>query len=230
MNPDLVPSEIEGRVLREFVASSPAGFLMLDQKLHAVEVSPRWTSDWGGTRSSLLGRHLYVTYADLPSHIKAAHGRGLAGEVVSEVDDRFTWNGPEMRCTWQVRPWGNVKRGGGGIIIYVEDLRSASADIATKEHSTNEPSSGALQVSESTVMRAISLAQEGRATLQMLMAAYRENACTCARGHYEEHQAHRLECLANAAAPVIAHSEKAIRHLYLLEQWFNDVLASRLKS
>lgn len=230
MDPSSTHSEIEGRVLKDFVASAPAGFLMLDQNLHAVEVSPRWTSDWGSARSSLLGRHLYETYLDLPAHIKVAHGRALAGEVVNQADDRFTWNGLEIRCAWQVRPWGNVKRGEGGIIIYAEDLGSASADLGTKERLANEPGSQGLRVSERAVVRAISLAQEGRASLQMLMAAYRENTCTCAPGHYAEHLTHQLECLANATAPAIVHSEKAIRQLYLLEQWFHDVLESRKRS
>jgi hypothetical protein len=214
-----VPAEIEARVLTAFISSSPAGFLMLDHNLQSLEVSPRWTTDWEISRNEVLGKHLYETYSALPGHIISAHRRGLAGETISAFDDRFRMQGEDYHCAWQVRPWGNPGDGTGGIIIYAENLaapkHSAAGNRSDRRHSLRFPAHMRNDSPE------LSWARDGRLAAQDLLSSYREIACTCPPGHYDEHRAHQLDCRAHPSVPVIARAEQGIRQLVRLEQELN---------
>jgi hypothetical protein len=209
----LVPAEVEGHILSTFVSHSAAGFLMLDHKLHLMEVSPRWASDWDVRRDELVGKHHYEVYPDLPEHVVMAHRRGLAGETVSASDDRFIMKGEEYHCAWQVRPWGNPTRGSGGIIIYAENLAlSRRSSTSSGIQSGRPPAEAGAQAQE------LSWARDGRLATQDLLSTYREIACTCPPGHYDEHRSHSLECRAHPTVPVLRRAEQGIRNLVLLEQ------------
>jgi len=213
-------AEVQGRVLREFVANSPAGFLMLDHQLRHIEVSPRWAADWDQPRSELIGKHHYETHPDLPDHIKEAHRRALTGEVVGAAHDRFIVRGKEIRSHWEMRPWGDVKRREGGIIIYAENLERQSmapheraAERGMTAHVDPQP-----PLPAGDIVRCISLAQEGRGALQTLLSEYREIACTCGKEYYEEHRSHQLDCRAHPSVPLLVRAEHGVRQLFRLEQ------------
>jgi len=209
---------VQARVLRDFVANSPAGFLMLDHQLRNVEVSPRWAADWDQPRSELLGKHHYETHPDLPDHIKQSHRRALAGEVVRAAEDRFIVRGKEIRSAWEVRPWGNVGQGAGGIIIYAEQLaastRPAPHDQPTERGLTDPPPSS----TTGPTLRSVSLVHQGRGALQGLLSEYREIACTCGKEYYEKHRAHQLDCRAHPSVPLLVQAEKGVRQLFLVEE------------
>jgi len=227
-SPDEVSVEIQKRVLREFIASAPAGFLMLDHELRHVEVSPRWTADWGENRSDLLGVHHYEIHPDLPDHIRQAHRRALAGEVVFNPGDRFLLDGNEVCAAWEVRPWGDPKHEAGGIIIYAEDLTKKGRTSRLEAGQASEPTEPHAALSSSSmVSRALSWASYGRVALQTLLSGYREVACNCSAGYYERHRAHHRNCLAHATVPLIVRAEKAVRQLYMLEDFLGKDLTPK---
>jgi PAS domain S-box-containing protein len=219
---DPVPADVQARVLREFVASSPAGFLMLDHQLRHIEVSPRWMVDWGVTRSALLGKYHYATYPNLPDHIKDAHRRALAGEVVYTAYDRFMLNGREVRCAWEVRPWGKAGQDNGGILIYAEDLAEsrgfAAQGLAGNEGAAVEAELRRSRSAANGMSHGVLCSREGRSALQDLLSEYREIACTCEKGYYDKHRAHQVKCRAHASVPLISRAEQAIRQLLMLEE------------
>ena len=210
-----VPGDVLERILREFIASSPAGFLMLDQDLRHIEVSPRWVKDWGMDRSALLGKHHYEVHPDLPERIKEAHRRGLAGEVVYAERDAFVAGGRQIESSWKVIPWGDLPRGTGGIIIYAENKEAAESAVQS-EDSESEPNSGSdSAVGVQLLAQGLSWAREGREALQGLLSEYRETACNC--GAARSGGTHHPDCKGGASVPLMARGERAVRQLAALE-------------
>jgi PAS domain S-box-containing protein len=211
----VVPGDVQRRILREFIATSPAGFLMLDQDLRHVEVSPRWVKDWGKDRSELLGKHHYETNPDLPERIKEAHRRGLAGEVVYAERDSFMTGGRQIQASWKVMPWGDLPQGTGGIIIYAENQAGAGSAVE-EEGSASEPDSGSdSAVGVKLLSQGLSWAREGREALQRLLVEYREVACNC--GATRTGGAHHPDCKGSASVPLLVRGERAVRQLAALE-------------
>jgi hypothetical protein len=213
-----VAAEVEERVIRDFVATAPAPFLMLDHDLRQMEASPRWILEWGKDRSDLLGRHHYETLPDLPAHIKQAHSRALTGEVVSMAEDRFMMDGVEVRSSWSVRPWGLSGRKVGGLIIYAEDLNAKDRSALGSEPRQQAEPAPAHKTKTLGQTKALTWASDGRDAIQKLLAGYRDVSCSCDPEYYEEHRMHQLDCLAHPTVPLIVRGEQGARQLYLLEE------------
>jgi hypothetical protein len=217
------PSEIASRTLREFIATSPAAFIMFDRNLYQIEASPRWRADFGGIAADLrIGQHFYDSYPDLPKHLRVAHRKGLAGEVTRAPQDRFKVKNQELICAWEVRPWGDITCETGGIIVYAEHLNKTQSLPAppiprelrmNREHSVSQPI-----FSPSNLMaRGITWSREGRDAMQRLLSGYREISCTC-EAEASPEQGHQSDCLAHATVPLIVRAEQAIRRLCALEE------------
>jgi PAS domain S-box-containing protein len=211
----VVPGDVQRRILREFIATSPAGFLMLDHDLRHIEVSPRWVQDRGVDRSALLGKHYYETHPDLPERKKEAHRRGLAGEVVYGERDAFITGGRQIQLSWKVMPWGDLPPGTGGIIIYRENKTDAGTAFDGK-CSESDPDSGSdSAVGVKLLSQGLSWAREGREALQRLLVEYREVACNC--GATRTGGAHHPDCKGSARVPLLVRGERAVRQLAALE-------------
>jgi hypothetical protein len=218
---NLSGTETTGRILRDFIATAPAAFIMFDRNLCQIEASPRWRTDFGGIAASLQpGQHFYDSYPDLPKHLRAAHRKGLAGEITRAPQDRFAVKGQEVVCAWEVRPWGDVAGKASGIIVYAEHLNKTQP-LTTQAAAPKTRARGEMFASQpifapsNLIARGILWTREARDTMQRLVSGYREMSCTC-KVHASE-PGHQPNCAAHATVPLIVQSEQAIRRLCRLE-------------
>jgi PAS domain S-box-containing protein len=85
-------------------------------------VSERWCADFSLDSSQILGRSHYEVFPDLPERWKEIHRRGLAGETLRAVEDRWDREGGTNWSRWEIRPWQNLDGVPGGILIFSEDI------------------------------------------------------------------------------------------------------------
>jgi len=109
-------------LLRQFIDQAPSAIAMFDNKMRYIAASRRWLSDYGLGNRNLLGLSHYEVFPDIPERWRAIHRRGLGGEVVRAIEDRFDRpDGVVHWLRWEVRPWYD-KTGQGSILIFTEDI------------------------------------------------------------------------------------------------------------
>lgn len=217
------PSENAIHTLREFIASSPAAFIMFDRNLCQIEASPRWKRDFGGIAVSLhAGQHFYESYPDLPKHLRAAHRKGLAGETTRAPHDHFKIKGQEVFCAWEVRPWGDIRCEDGGIIVYAENLSPLFVnppllDPVDKNPKPSNRHACVAWPTSSLMSRGIQWGREASDAIQKLLSGYREVSCKCG-AQSSPPKAHEQNCPAHPTVPMIVEAEQAVRRLCSLEE------------
>jgi PAS domain S-box-containing protein len=109
-------------LLQLFIEHAPAALAMFDRQMRYLSVSRRWLADFGPNRD-LIGLSHYEVNADVSEQWKAAHQRGLAGEVIrADSDIYLRADGSFQWVRWEIRPWYNKAGGIGGIVIFAEDI------------------------------------------------------------------------------------------------------------
>lgn len=108
--------------LRLFVENSPTALAMFDSDMRYLAVSRCWLTNYS-LPHNIIGRLHYEVFPGVPERWRAAHRRGLAGEVVRVEEDLFQH--PDGRLQWlryEVRPWHAADGAIGGIVIFTEDI------------------------------------------------------------------------------------------------------------
>jgi len=108
--------------LRLLMENIPASIAMFDRDMRYMAVSGRWAEHFGGAEL-MLGKLHYEIFPDCPERWRAAHRRGMAGEIVRAEED--PWQLPDGSGGWaryEVRPWRKADGEIGGIIIFTEDI------------------------------------------------------------------------------------------------------------
>jgi PAS domain S-box-containing protein len=120
--------------LRLFIEYAPAGIAMFDREMRYLGASRRWRSDYR-LPEDVVGRSHYALFPDLPERWKAAHRRGLAGELIAAEEDAFERpDGSVQWITWEVRPWYQMDGAIGGILIGAEDITERKqAELALRD-------------------------------------------------------------------------------------------------
>lgn len=119
---ELALRESEER-LRLFVQHAPAALAMFDREMRYVEASLRWKAERRIGDGDIRGRSHYEIFPEIGADWKAAHQRGLNGEVISKPEDRFArQDGSVQWLKWEVRPWHDASGAIGGIVIFSEDI------------------------------------------------------------------------------------------------------------
>jgi len=95
---------------------------MLDCDMRYLQVSDRWCADYSFDSSQILGRSHYEVFPDLPERWKQIHRRGLAGETLRADEDRWDRESGTTWLRWEIRPWQNLDRVPGEILIFSEDI------------------------------------------------------------------------------------------------------------
>src|ERR1700746_1386955 len=95
---------------------------MLDRDMRYLQVSDRWCADFSLDSSQMLGRSHYEIFPDLPERWKEIHRRCLAGETLLAEEDPWDREGNTIWSRWEIRPWSNLNRVQGGILIFSEDI------------------------------------------------------------------------------------------------------------
>jgi len=109
-------------LLKIFVKHVPAAVAMLDRDMRYLQVSDRWCADFSLDSSQMLGRSHYEIFPDLPERWKEIHRRCLAGETLRAEEDPWDREGNTIWSRWEIRPWMNLNRVQGGILIFSEDI------------------------------------------------------------------------------------------------------------
>jgi PAS domain S-box-containing protein len=134
--------------LQTLIDHAPAAMAMFDRERRYLAVSRRWLEDYQLGGQDLLGRAQDPLSPELPGAWKAAHARGLAGEVVRREEDRLERaDGSVQYLRWEVRPWRNTKDAVGGIVIFSEDItaRRQTEEAVRASHAQLEAALNSMQ-------------------------------------------------------------------------------------
>jgi len=110
-------------LLQILIECTPASLAMLDREMRYLIVSRQWLQDIGMLEHTPIGQQYDSVYPNLPEHWKAAHARGLAGEVVKFEAERVECADGCLR--WkrlEVHPWRTADDQVGGITLLTEDV------------------------------------------------------------------------------------------------------------
>lgn len=121
--------------LRLFIEHAPASLAMFDRQMRYLNASRRWLDDYRLGDRDVRGISHYDVFPEIGENWKEVHRRGLDGEVIRAVEDRFERaDGTVQWLSWEVRPWRDAAGNIGGILIFSEDITERKqAEIAVAE-------------------------------------------------------------------------------------------------
>jgi PAS domain S-box-containing protein len=109
--------------LKLFITHAPVSLAMFDRDMRYLYASNHWLTDYTLGDRDLRGRSHYEIFPEIPEEWKAAHRRGLAGEVLRSEGDRFErFDGSVQWVRWEIRPWRDAHGHICGIVIFSEDI------------------------------------------------------------------------------------------------------------
>jgi PAS domain S-box-containing protein len=108
--------------LAMFVEHAPVALAMFDRDMRYLAVSRRFGADYRlPSRAQLVGRSHYEIFPNLSQRWRDIHARVLAGEELSQQEDRFTHgNGRSDWVRWSMAPWREANGRIGGALLFAE--------------------------------------------------------------------------------------------------------------
>jgi two-component system, sensor histidine kinase and response regulator len=130
LNQDSLTAEAQ---LRSLIDQAPVAVAMFDRGMRYIATSSRWLRDYR-IDAPVLGRSHYEVFPEIPERWKEIHRRVLAGETVTEDEDRFDRaDGAVQWLAWTAQPWIEPNGAIGGIIICSEDITARKRADAERE-------------------------------------------------------------------------------------------------
>ena len=130
MNQDSLTAEAQ---LRSLIDQAPVAVAMFDRGMRYIAASSRWLRDYR-IDAPVLGHSHYEVFPEIPERWKEIHRRALAGETVTEDEDRFDRaDGAVQWLAWTAQPWIEPNGAIGGIIICSEDITARKKADAERE-------------------------------------------------------------------------------------------------
>ncbi|MCP1715878.1 PAS domain S-box-containing protein [Methanocalculus alkaliphilus] len=132
-------------LMHYIIEHNNAAVAVHDRDLRYIFVSQQYLDIYGVTEASVIGRHHYEVFPDLPVKWREIHRKVLAGEgVFSADDDPFPRSDGRTDWTrWECRPWYDSDGSIGGLIVYTEitterklaedELRRKNEELAAAE-------------------------------------------------------------------------------------------------
>ena len=109
--------------LQFFIDHAPGAMAMLDREMRYIAVNRDWRMHHAPDGESVLGRSHYDVYPDMKAEWRAAHQRGLAGQVTKVEQERVARpDGSALWLRWEVQPWYEASGAVGGVVLFVEDI------------------------------------------------------------------------------------------------------------
>jgi PAS domain S-box-containing protein len=109
------------KLLRMFMAHTPAAVAMCDTKMRYLAYSQRWAEDYGLGAENLVGRCHYDLFPDLPEHWKEEHKRCFGGEIIKKAEEPFPRaDGTTDWVRRELCPWRDTAGKIGGLIMFTE--------------------------------------------------------------------------------------------------------------
>ena len=117
--------------LQFFIDHAPGAMAMLDREMRYIAVNRDWRMHYAPGGESVLGRSHYDVYPEMRPEWRAAHRRGLAGEVTKTERERVVRpDGSVIWLRWEVQPWYEAPGTVGGVVLFLEDI---SARVESEE-------------------------------------------------------------------------------------------------
>ena len=111
----------QAKLLRMFMAHTPAAVAMCDRKMRYLAYSQRWAQDYGLGDENLVGRCHYDLFPDLPEHWKDEHKRCFGGEIIKKAEEPFPRaDGTTDWVRRELCPWRDTTGKIGGLILFTE--------------------------------------------------------------------------------------------------------------
>ncbi|MFV0415408.1 MAG: PAS domain S-box protein [Chthoniobacterales bacterium] len=111
------------KVLRAFVEHTPAAVAMFDTNLNYIAHSRQWLTDYNIFSTPSTDDPSHAVFPELGEYWKNIHKRSLAGEIVSQDEDKIEYsNGQKFWLSWEVRPWFSVGGKIGGTMMLTIDV------------------------------------------------------------------------------------------------------------
>ncbi len=108
--------------LAVFVEHAPAAIAMFDRQMCYLAVSRRFVIDCRlPPEAQLIGRSHYEIFPDIAQRWRNIHARVLAGEELSNEEDRFTHqDGRTDWVRWAIAPWREANGDIGGSLLFAQ--------------------------------------------------------------------------------------------------------------
>jgi PAS domain S-box-containing protein len=108
--------------LAVFVEHAPAAIAMFDREMRYLAVSRRFVVDFRLPQDAqLIGRSHYEIFPDIPQRWRDVHARVLAGEALSQDEDRFARQDGRIDWVhWTMVPWRRANGNIGGALLFSE--------------------------------------------------------------------------------------------------------------
>ncbi len=124
-------------LMQYIIHHDPNAITILDKELRHIFVSKRFLDDYRVKEQSIIGKHHYEVFPDIPEKWRDVHRRALGGEIIRGEDDIFVReDGTIDNTRWECRPWYHADGSIGGIILYTEVItkrKQAEAMIRESE-------------------------------------------------------------------------------------------------